>query len=67
MLSDFERSSEIQPYRRLEVRKYLLTKKSLILVNECIKLQTMHFQRVTCILYPSKFFHKVIRNTNYSK
>lgn len=29
----------------------MLTKKSLILVNECIKLQTMHFQRVTCILY----------------
>lgn len=34
--------------------------KSLILVNECIKLQTMHFQRVTCILYQIQvnFFHR---------
>lgn len=46
--SSFERAFEIHSCHHLEV-KYDL-QKSLILVNECIKLQTMHFPRVMFIL-----------------
>lgn len=65
MLSNFYRSFEIQSYHHLGVSTCL--QKSLILVNECMKLQTMHFPRVTCILYQIQvnFFHRLITTTNY--